>query len=139
MSSKVPSIIGSDIRLVGTLTSPGEVQLDGIIEGEVSCGHLTVGEHGVITGTVKADHLVLLGRIEGKVRAKTVNLEHMARIKGDVTYETLSMPAGVQVDGKLIPMSARDSKLETEDKGAVSKPKPISDMKSPQPNGRPII
>lgn len=98
-----------------------------------------MGEHGVITGAVKADHLVLLGRIEGKIRAKTVNLEKMARIKGDVTYETLSMPAGVQVDGKLIPMSARDSKLETDDKGMISKPKPMSETKPLQPNGRPII
>jgi len=138
--SSVPSIIGSDIRMLGNLTTPGEVQLDGILEGDIVCGHLTVGEHGVVTGTVKAERLVLRGRIEGKIRAKTINFERSARIKGDVTYETMTMEAGVQVDGKLVPMSAREGKLEQDEKvGLAPKPKPLPDFKLPQAPAKPLI
>ncbi len=103
--SSIPSIIGSDIRVVGNITTPGEVQLDGIVEGEIVCGSLTIGEHGLVTGTVKADTLHLRGSIEGKLRAKTIHFERTAKVKGDVTYETMTMEAGVQVEGKLIPMN----------------------------------
>ena len=138
--SSVPSIIGSDIRLLGGLTTPGEVQLDGILEGDIVCGHLTVGEHGVVTGTVKAERLVLRGRIEGKIRAKTINFERSARVKGDVTYETMTMEAGVQIDGKLIPMSAREAKAEADDKaGLAVKPKPAPDFRPTQASGKPLI
>ena len=118
--SSVPSIIGSDIRIIGNVSTPGEVQLDGVVEGDLVCGSLTVGEHGLVTGTVKADILHLRGSIEGKLRAKIVHFESTARVKGDVTYETMTMEAGVQVEGKLIPMN----------KAAASQAKPIS-VKAP--------
>lgn len=107
-SSSAPSLIGSDIKVVGNITTPGEVHLEGVIEGDISCGMLTVGEHGIVTGTVKADTITLRGAIEGKLRAKTAHFERTAKINGDVTYETMTMEAGVQIDGKLIPMKKRE-------------------------------
>ena len=111
-SSSIPSIIGSDIRIIGNLTTPGEVQLDGVIEGDIVCGSLTIGEHGLVTGTVKVDTLYLRGRIEGKLRAKVVNFERTAQVKGDVTYETMTMESGVMVEGKLIPMKKKEAALQ---------------------------
>ncbi len=110
--SSVPSIIGSDIRIVGNVTTPGEVQLDGVIEGDIVCGSLTIGEHGLVTGTVKVDMLYLRGNIEGKLRARTAHLERTARVKGDITYETMTMEGGVMVEGKLIPMKKKGAGLE---------------------------
>lgn len=101
--SPIPSIIGSDIRIVGNVSTTGEVQLDGIIEGDVACGTLTIGEHGIVTGTVKADTLNLRGQVEGKINAKVIHLQKTARVLGDVSYETMTMEAGVLVQGKLVP------------------------------------
>lgn len=105
--SAAPSIIGSDIKITGNVSTPGELHLDGVIEGDVECGELTVGEHGIVTGTVKSETVTLRGTVEGKLRAKTVNLEQSAKVNGDVTYGTMTMEAGVQVDGKLIPMKKK--------------------------------
>lgn len=102
-----PSIIGSDIKITGNVSTPGELHLDGVIEGDVDCGELTVGEHGIVTGTVKSETVTLRGTVEGKLRAKTVNLEQSAKVNGDVTYGTMTMEAGVQIDGKLIPMKKK--------------------------------
>lgn len=106
-NSAAPSIIGSDIKIVGNISTPGEIHLDGIIEGDVDCGTFTIGEHGIVTGTVKAETVTLRGTVEGKLKAKTTHLEATAKVNGDVTYGTMTMEAGVQVDGKLIPMKKR--------------------------------
>src|SRR5215813_2037773 len=39
-SKMVPSIIGEDLTIRGNVTSKGEVQLEGEIEGEIRCGSL---------------------------------------------------------------------------------------------------
>ncbi len=131
-SSSIPSIIGSDIRIIGNLTTPGEVQLDGVIEGDIVCGSLTIGEHGLVTGTVKVDTLYLRGRIEGKLRAKVVNFERTAQVKGDVTYETMTMESGVMVEGKLIPMKKKEATMQ-KPAASVSAQKPVA----PSPAAKP--
>lgn len=97
-----PSIIGSDVKIVGNLTAAGELQLDGIVEGDVKCGALTMGEHGQVAGSVTADTIVVRGRVEGKIRARSVRLEKTSRISGDVWHETLSIEAGAHIDGKFV-------------------------------------
>ncbi len=119
INSAAPSIIGSDIKVTGNVSTTGEIHLDGIIEGDVDCGTLTVGEHGIVTGTVKAETVTLRGTVEGKLRGKTIHLEQTAKVNGDVTYGTMTMEAGVQVDGKLIPMK----------KKVAAEPKPLSESK----------
>lgn len=139
--SPVPSIIGSDIRVVGNITTPGEVQLDGVVEGDLVCGSLTIGEHGLVTGTVKADTLHLRGSIEGKLRAKTVHFERTARVKGDVTYETMTMEAGVQVEGKLIPMNKTGivAGKPITVKTSLRKPIPGPAKGNGHPEGKPLL
>ncbi len=101
-SAGAPSIIGSDVKIVGNLTAAGELQLDGIVEGDVKCGALTMGEHGQVAGSVTADTIVVRGRVEGKIRARSVRLEKTSRISGDVWHETLSIEAGAHIDGKFV-------------------------------------
>lgn len=97
-----PSIIGSDVKIVGNLTAAGELQLDGIVEGDVKCGALTMGEHGHVAGSITADMIIVRGRVEGKIRARSVRLEKTSRISGDVWHETLSIEAGAFIDGKFV-------------------------------------
>ncbi|MCH8862984.1 MAG: polymer-forming cytoskeletal protein [Proteobacteria bacterium] len=97
-----PSIISSDVKIVGNLTAAGELQLDGIVEGDVKCGSLTMGEHGQVAGSITADTIVVRGRVEGKIRARSVRLEKTSRICGDVWHETLSIEAGAFIEGKFV-------------------------------------
>ncbi len=136
-NSAAPSIIGSDIKIIGNISTPGEIHLDGIIEGDIDCGMLTIGEHGIVTGIVKADTVTLRGTVEGKLKAKTTHLEATAKVNGDVTYGTMTMEAGVQVDGKLIPMKKR---VQVQKPLATSKDptKPLETKLSPgNGNGKP--
>jgi cytoskeletal protein CcmA (bactofilin family) len=94
-----PSIIASDMKLVGDVTSEGEIQIDGLVEGDVQCGSLTVGQTGVIKGSVKADSALIRGRITGEISARSVSLTKTAHVLGDVRHESLTIEPGAYIDG----------------------------------------
>ena len=107
-----PSIIGADVRIVGNISTMGEVQVDGEIEGDLQCGNLTMGEQGSVIGSVEAESAILKGRIEGKIRAKKVRLEKTSVLIGDVYHESLSVEAGAQLSGQVIHAS-QEGRAET--------------------------
>ena len=49
---KVASLISSDITIEGGVTGDGELQIDGVVRGDVRVGRLTVGETGHIEGSI---------------------------------------------------------------------------------------
>ncbi len=101
VSSGAPSIISADVQLVGDLTSPGEVQLDGIIEGSVRSRLLTIGEGGSVKGKVVAERATIHGRVEGELRVKILRLGAKAEIVGDIHQESIAIEAGAKVSGHI--------------------------------------
>ena len=53
-SSAAPSIISADLTIAGTLTSTGDVQIDGRSEGDVHSAGLVIGDKAFIHGDVTA-------------------------------------------------------------------------------------
>ncbi len=98
-SNKAPSILSADLTIVGSITSEGEVQLDGSVEGDVRAGSLTIGEEASVKGEVVAESVVVRGRIEGSLRARQVQLASTARIEGDIIHATLAVESGAYFDG----------------------------------------
>jgi len=84
------SFIGPEVLVSGDLATDGQLHVDGRIDGNVRCAQLVQGEAGIIAGTV-----------EGPVSVRTLFVEASARIIGDVAYETISIDAGAQIDGRL--------------------------------------
>ncbi len=112
-----PSIIGSDVHIIGDLKTAGEIQLDSIVEGNLKCGALTMGEHGTVSGSIIADTVVIKGKVEGEIRARSVRLEKTAKVKGNVWHETLAVEAGAIIEGKFV-------HTENPNKGTTQKPSP---------------
>lgn len=100
--SGAPSIISSGVSITGNIESPGEVQLDGVIKGDVHCHALTLGESGSITGKITAESITIKGRVDGEIVGQTVRLEKTAELKGDVVHQTLSVEAGARIAGRII-------------------------------------
>jgi cytoskeletal protein CcmA (bactofilin family) len=96
------TIIAQGVEITGNLVTTGEVQLDGVLKGDIRCGALTIGEGGVLVGSVIAERAVIRGAVQGLVHTKAVVLERTAQVTGDVTHETLSVQEGAQLDGRLI-------------------------------------
>lgn len=99
MKSKAPSIISADMVLNGSLSSEGEVQLDGSVEGNIRAGSLTIGEEASVDGEVIAETVIVRGKVKGSIRARQVQLAATARIEGDIVHSALSMESGAFFDG----------------------------------------
>ena len=96
-----PSIISEDVRLTGTLTSQGEVQLDGRINGDIKAEHLVIGSTGIVEGIVEAKSVIVKGKIIGSLNASEVKIQSSAHVHGDVFNDTLSIDAGAIIEGSL--------------------------------------
>jgi len=100
-SSGVPSIISADLRIEGNLFSEGDLQIDGVVHGDITTRSLTLGEGAEVRGTITADSARICGVVNGKVEAKSLVLAKTAQMTGDVIHETLAVEAGATIDGHL--------------------------------------
>ena len=139
----VPSIISSDLRIVGNLHSSGDLQIDGAIEGDIASRSLTIGESAVVKGALSAEEVRIYGAVEGEVKANSVVLAKTAKVNGDIMHQTLSMEAGAELIGKLSrlqgaaigvsasPPTARAGVTGSSDQGsaAVGRGVPAADVK----------
>lgn len=94
-----PSILSADMRITGDVVSDGEIQIDGVIEGDIKCDQLTIGEQARIDGEVVADGVHVHGAVAGQIRAKSIFLAKTSHVKGDVVHETLAIEPGAYMEG----------------------------------------
>ena len=109
-----PTIISSDMRITGNVTSEGEVQVDGVVDGDVRGARVSVGATGHIAGAVTADNILVRGKINGQIRAQVVTFTRTAQVKGDVFHDTLSMEAGAKLEGHCRRLNAVEGAGEAE-------------------------
>jgi|GEM_PF-2798949 len=96
----IPSIIAADLRIVGNLMCSGSVEVEGEIEGNVTCGNVTIRRTGSIKGDVTADIIQVDGEINGLVKGRNITLSETGRITGMIMYEALSVKDGAYIDGQ---------------------------------------
>jgi cytoskeletal protein CcmA (bactofilin family) len=94
------SYLGSEVTVTGDIATKSELHLDGKVTGDVSCGALTQGESGEVRDNILAVEARLAGLVDGAVEAATLTLEATARVTGDILYESLSVAAGAEVEGR---------------------------------------
>ncbi|WP_069094043.1 bactofilin family protein [Methyloligella halotolerans] len=96
----VPSIIGEDLTIVGNVTSKGEIQVDGEIQGDVHCVSLLLGEKSRVIGGVVADDVVVRGSVSGSISGMRVTLQAQSHVEGDIYHQSLSIEQGAYFEGK---------------------------------------
>jgi cytoskeletal protein CcmA (bactofilin family) len=97
------SNIGGDLTIVGNVTSKGEINLDGHVEGDIHCVALVLGENSSLEGNVAADDVVIRGRLTGSVKALRVTLQSNSHVEGDLTHQSLAIEQGAFFDDKSLP------------------------------------
>jgi hypothetical protein len=63
------TIIAEGLKIVGSVTAEGLVEVNGHIEGDLHCTSLVVSRKASIAGSVEADQIVVNGRVEGPFAA----------------------------------------------------------------------
>ena len=99
-SKMVPSIIGEDLTINGSVTSKGEIQVDGEIQGDINCGSLLLGDKSQVMGNVIAEDVVVRGRVVGSIRGLRVTLQAQSHVEGDIVHQSLAIEQGAYFEGK---------------------------------------
>jgi cytoskeletal protein CcmA (bactofilin family) len=94
------SVIGQDLIIQGNLTSKGEVQIEGEIQGDIYGTHIVIGERARVTGGVIAEECVIRGRLLGTVRGRRVLLQSSSHVEGDIYHQTMAIEQGAFFEGK---------------------------------------
>lgn len=94
------SILASDLKITGDITSAGSVEVFGEVDGNLAADALTVGAEGRISGTVRARAVEVKGHIDGKVAAQDFAMRASAQVAADVTYATVVIESGAQIEGR---------------------------------------
>ncbi len=106
------SFIGAEVTINGHVSGSGDIHLDGIIEGDLSCNSLILGAGGRIRGNIAAERATIGGAVDGTVNASTLIVERSARINGDLAYDTVSIENGAQIDGRMSHRVTQDANLK---------------------------
>lgn len=99
-SKMVPSIIGEDLTITGNVSSKGEIQVDGEIQGDIHCGSLLLGDKSQVQGSVIAEDVVVRGKVVGSIRGLRVTLQSQSHVEGDIFHQSLAIEQGAYFEGK---------------------------------------
>ncbi len=96
-----PSLLSSDLTVKGNVSTSGDIQVEGTIEGDVRAHLLTVGESATIRGEVIADDVVVNGRVVGRLRGLKVRLTSTSQVEGDIVHKTIAIESGAHFEGSV--------------------------------------
>lgn len=96
------TIIGANVKLVGTLIDANEVIVHGRVEGEVTSEKMvTITETAFIKGPVTADMIQVAGEVQGSIVASSkLELLPTGKVFGSITAKDLSIRSGAVFVGK---------------------------------------
>ena len=98
--SRGASTLTQGLVFEGNISGGGELIVDGQVKGDIKAGRLTVGESGVIEGSVKADTIEVRGKVVGAMTGKQVRLLGSAYVDGDISHEQLAIEVGAFFQGR---------------------------------------
>jgi len=95
----MPSIVGADMRVIGNLETPGEIHVEGTVDGDVACARLIIGATGTVHGKVTAESVRVHGKVDGAIDADEVFLLSGSEVLGDIFQGTLEIAPGALFEG----------------------------------------
>jgi cytoskeletal protein CcmA (bactofilin family) len=112
------TVIAKGLKIVGSVTAEGLVEVNGQIDGEVHCTSLVISRGAHVSGTIAADRVVVDGRVEGPIQGGDVTLKSQAYVVGDIHHKSLSIDSGAYFEGRSV-QSRGNGQQEKLDKRSV--------------------
>jgi len=95
-----PSILSRDLIVTGEISTDGDVQIEGRLEGNIKATTLTIGEQGVVNGKITAGKVLVRGKVTGKINANSIEMAETANVLADLVQDHLIIANGAFFDGK---------------------------------------
>lgn len=98
----IPTVLGTGLRLVGSIESEGSIEVHGKLEINLQCDRLDMSPAAEIIGNIVVKHALIRGRIIGNISADTLRVAESARIEGDiVAKDVLEIAEGARCVGRI--------------------------------------
>lgn len=134
------SVFSADLQVYGDVTSKGDLDVHGHVEGSVSVKSLTVARSATIEGSIRAASAEIAGRVDGVIESDRVAIESTGTIVGTVSYKTLSMKIGGGLDAQCVPTpeGSRTGAAAARSGGAdeAADARPVGAARAQAPRGR---
>jgi cytoskeletal protein CcmA (bactofilin family) len=102
--SDAPALIGPELSIIGEVRTEQDLHIAGRVEGPVYCSDAAVCvlATGEVRGAVHAREVILYGRIDGDVVAKTrLNVRQDARLTGNVSCAAIMIEETAYFKGSI--------------------------------------
>lgn len=101
-TQEVKTLIGVGCQFEGNLTlSEGITRIDGDVIGNINGGgSIIIGEKGSVKGNISLVNVIVYGRVEGDISAKSVELRSGSYTKGNINTMELVVEKGAIYNGE---------------------------------------
>ncbi|MGC2410733.1 MAG: polymer-forming cytoskeletal protein [Methyloceanibacter sp.] len=94
------TVIAKGLKIVGSVTAEGLVEVNGQIDGELHCTSLIIARGAHVAGTISAERVVVDGKVEGPIQGGDVILKSQAHVVGDIHHQSLAIDGGAYFEGR---------------------------------------
>jgi len=98
----VDTIIGTNVKIKGSIKNQGSIQVNGTVEGELKSEQMvTIGETATVVGPINGKTIEISGIIKGIVNAsEKVEINPKGQVNGDIITKILIIKQGATFNGK---------------------------------------
>jgi len=100
-SSSAAGYLDHGTKISGKLHFDGPARIDGTIDGEVDGKEITIGESAVVTAQIRADSIVVCGKVKGEIIATDrIEIRPTAKLVGNIAAPKLIIHEGAIFEGQ---------------------------------------
>ncbi len=110
-SSGVINVIGEGTRILGDISSNGDLRIDGTVEGNLlASGKCVLGTTGAVKGNIDAKNADISGQVRGDVTIqKLLLLKSSGKVHGDIKTNKMVIENGGEFNGGCIMGNGKES------------------------------
>jgi cytoskeletal protein CcmA (bactofilin family) len=121
------TVIAKGLKIVGSVTAEGLVEVNGQIDGELHCTALVIAHGAQVNGTIAAERVVVDGNVEGPIHGGDVVLKSRARVVGDIHHKSLAVQSGAFFEGRSV-QSRKSGSERLEPKSSKERSNPTESL-----------
>ncbi|AVJ18777.1 hypothetical protein CLM71_17390 [Serratia sp. MYb239] len=103
------TFVSQGTQLTGTIEGQGNIIVEGVIEGSLTCSHqVRIEPTGHVKGEIHAQHIMINGSVEGSCHADSLTIQPKGHMRGDIFTDEFSIEKGGVFVGQsqLMPQTA---------------------------------
>jgi len=90
------TFIAKEIEIQGNFNGIGDVQVEGILHGDITVTSVIIGEHGTINGTIIATNVIVNGKLNGSIFCDTLDVMPNGQISNNIHVKKLLISGSVE-------------------------------------------